>query len=120
MILIPTLVSALLRPALVVVGVSLVIGGLAAYRAALIEDGRQEVRLEVAAAAEKAAIEQIANKAVAKAALTAAVAAEKLVYKTRIKEILVYVPSANTACPIDANFERLFNASGAPSTPSAE
>ena len=34
----------------------------------------------------------------------------KTVYRDRIKEVKVYVPSPTTACPADPDFVRLFNA----------
>jgi sugar phosphate permease len=95
-----------------------IVAALLWYRASLVEQGRVEGRTEVQAQWDKAVQQAKDQQAQANTAATAElvkiVEVEKLVYQDRIKKVNVYVPAPATSCPIDADFERLFNNTASP------
>lgn len=101
------------KPVLIAVAVASALGALAWYRASLIEKGRDEIRAEWSAATQAAKDKQAVDNITATAQLITKTAEQKTIYKTRIEEILVYVPTPNTTCPADTEFERLYNTPGA-------
>ena len=101
------------RPVAIALAVATVVGTALWYRASLIEKGRDEISAEWKTANDTAVAVQATKNTTATAQLATKTADQKTIYKTRIEEILVYVPTTNTACPSDADFERLYNSSGA-------
>ena len=101
------------KPVAIALAVATVVGAALWYRASLIEKGRDEVRAEWKTANDTAVAAQATKNTTATARLATKTAEQKTIYKTRIEEILVYVPAPNTTCPSDVDFERLYNSSGA-------
>lgn len=75
-----------------------------------ITKGRAEVHAEWDKAKAEAQATQEAQTDAAVETLVQEVEVIKTVYRDRIKEVKVYVPSPATTCPADPDFVRLFNA----------
>ena len=97
-----------------------VVAGLLWYRASLINDGRAQVQAQWDDAIERARLLQAAANATATTEYVQAAQTAQTVYRDRIKEVIKYVPIENTSCPVDPEFERLYNAASAAGQPGAK
>ena len=86
------------------------IAALIGIHAAGAASGRAEVRAEWEKAKAEAQANQDAKTDRAEQVLVQEVEVVRTVYRDRIKEVNVYVPTPGTTCPADAEFVRLFNA----------